>query len=181
MPQLKKAAYRIRRTKISDIPRLNEIEVAADRLFSGTGLLDGLPEVEMIPHAAFEAAINEGLAHTLVDWKGKPIGFTLCSLRDPDLYLDQISVDPAYGRRGLGGRLMVQILDLARKNNRTSLSLSTFRDIPWNGPYYAKFGFTELSRTALEPWMLDMEMAQAQYLDVSKRCFMRCTLYDSDE
>lgn len=31
--------------------------------------------------------------------------------------------------------------DWARANGKTQLSLTTFEHIPWNGPYYARFGF----------------------------------------
>ena len=52
------------------------------------------------------------------------------------------------------------------------MTLSTFRDVPWNGPFYRRLGFRELSRQEMADWMLDLESIQAATLDVSKRCFM---------
>ena len=52
------------------------------------------------------------------------------------------------------------------------MALSTFRDVPWNGPFYRRHGFRELARKEMAAWMLDLEHIQAQSLDVTKRCFM---------
>ena len=53
------------------------------------------------------------------------------------------------------------------------VSLSTFRDLPWNGPFYASMGFREISRQQFEPYMIEIEEAQKPFMDVTKRCFMR--------
>jgi 4-diphosphocytidyl-2-C-methyl-D-erythritol kinase len=51
--------------------------------------------------------------------------------------------------------------------------LSTFRDVAWNGIWYARLGFDELPRRQILPWMATIEDAQAAAgLDITRRCFM---------
>ena len=57
--------------------------------------------------------------------------------------------------------------------NFRSVSLSTFRKVPWNAPFYAKHGFKELSSKHWTDWMHEINAVQAETLDVSQRCFMR--------
>jgi hypothetical protein len=37
------------------------------------------------------------------------------------------------------------VSDWARYRGLPAVTLTTFRDVPWNGPFYAKLGFRELS------------------------------------
>ena len=53
------------------------------------------------------------------------------------------------------------------------MTLSTFRDLPWNAPFYRTLGFRELPRKQMTDWMLEIETRQAAVMDVTKRCFMR--------
>lgn len=164
--------YTLRAATRADIPAFARIEDAADALFDGTGLLDSTGPDDNVPPGVYEAAIEQRLVFVAAD-PGGAVGFALCSLRPPDLYLDQIAVDPEHGRQGLGKALMLRVIREAEARGVESVSLSTFRDVPWNAPYYERFGFKELARKKFEPWMADIEEVQAQQLDISKRCFMR--------
>ena len=55
-----------------------------------------------------------------------------------------MSVDPAHAGRGIGAALLDHLAGVARAEGRPALTLTTFRDIPWNAPYYVRLGFTEL-------------------------------------
>ena len=166
-------AYRLRRAEPGDIPVFGVIESAADTLFAETGLLDAMSDADNVPAEVFTVAIEAGLVFTVDDPADGPVGFALCSLRAPDLYLDQIAVHPGHGRRGIGRALLERVFEEADARRIRSISLSTFRDVPWNAPFYASMGFRILPSRKLEPWMLELEAIQAQSLDVTKRCFMR--------
>jgi predicted GNAT family acetyltransferase len=50
--------------------------------------------------------------------------------------------------KGVGRQLIACAVEHARKLGLTSLTLTTFRDVPWNAPFYARLGFeivTELT------------------------------------
>jgi hypothetical protein len=49
-------------------------------------------------------------------------------------------------RRGLGGALVSTVCTWARAQGCPTVTLTTFRDVPWNGPFYQELGFSELNR-----------------------------------
>lgn len=56
-------------------------------------------------------------------------------------HLQQLSVDPAHGRRGLGAALVDVCCRQARRLGYRQLTLTTFRNVPYNAPWYARLGF----------------------------------------
>ena len=61
----------------------------------------------------------------------------------------------------------------ATELNLERVTLSTFRDLAWNGPYYSRLGYEVIARTGYQPYMTVIEAAQAPFMDVSKRVFMQ--------
>ncbi len=59
-------------------------------------------------------------------------------------HLEQLSVRlPEHGRRGVGTALVHAACEEARWAGHDSLTLCTYRDVPWNGPFYRRLGFSE--------------------------------------
>lgn len=165
--------YQIRRAVQLDIPSMIAADQAASELFRPTGLVPDMAAIpESVPADIFAAAIEEQMV-LAVTYEGEPVGFALCRVMEDTLYLDQISVDPAHGRKGLGRALMSEVEKLASQHSVSSVTLSTFRTLKWNGPFYKSLGFRELPRKKMSEWMLEIETAQAETLDVSQRCFMQ--------
>lgn len=169
--------YEIRFASLLDIPALIRADRAASELFRPTGLIPDMAAIpQSIPADTLAAAIEQGMVLTVTDVQGDishPVGFSMTQRREKTLYLHQLSVDPAHGRKGLGAGLVKHVFALAEEYACHSVTLSTFRDVAWNGPFYAKLGFREIPRKKLEHWMLEIERDQAATLDVSLRCFMR--------
>jgi 4-diphosphocytidyl-2-C-methyl-D-erythritol kinase len=164
--------YTITPAAPEDVADLVFADLAASRLFAGTGYLPDEALTDHVPIETLEAAMAPGHL-TAVRCRGDAVGFAMTSVRGNSLYLDQISVDPAHGRKGLGAALMEHVIRDAGRRGLKSVTLSTFRDLAWNGPFYRSLGFRELARKHMEDWMLELEASQAANgLDVSKRCFM---------
>jgi len=164
--------YLIKPAAPEDVADLVLTDLAASKLFAGTGYLPEEALADHVPVTTLEAAIPTGHVFA-VHHEGAAVGFALISVRGASLYLDQLSVDPAHGRRGLGAALIGRVVQDAGRRGLKSVTLSTFRDIAWNGPFYRRLGFRELPRAQLQVWMREIEAAQmANGLDVSKRCFM---------
>ncbi|WP_370237024.1 GNAT family N-acetyltransferase [Henriciella sp.] len=147
--------------------------MAAGQLFAPTGLLNDEALKDHVPRHIMQEAIRSHRLDVARVPDGRAVGFTLVSLKPTALYLDQISVHPEYGRSGIGRSLMRQLVTKARELGQTRIVLSTFRDVEWNGPFYASLGYKPVQRTDYEPFMIDIEKAQAPFMDVSKRIFMR--------
>lgn len=91
--------------------------------------------------AELEAFRVAGRALVAVDERDRPVAYLLSSVVDGSAHIDQVSVAPAHGRRGLGAALIDRLEATARGEGRPSLTLTTFRDVPWNAPYYERLGF----------------------------------------
>ncbi|MFN7164978.1 MAG: GNAT family N-acetyltransferase [Hyphomonas sp.] len=165
--------YSISGVAAEEIPALIAIDLAASQLFAGTGMLAEEELSDHVPAEVFEAAMPLGHVFVARDRKGVPAGFVMTSLRGDTLYLDQVSVHPDHGRRGLGAALIRRVFEDAGDRGLKTVTLSTFRDLPWNAPFYRTLGFRELPRKQMTDWMLEIEARQAAVMDVTKRCFMR--------
>ena len=91
---------------------------------------------------------------------------------DDNLYIEQLDVLPAHAGRRLGAALLDRAEILAREAGLGALLLSTFRDVPWNAPWYRRIGFEviEVLPSSLESIRRDHI---ARGLDESRRVFMR--------
>lgn len=167
-------SYSITRADLTDIPALIAVNIASDTLFGDTGLIRPDDLGDHVPEPAFQQAIAAREVFAMRHGSlGSPVGFTLTSVRGGTLYLDQISVDPEHGKQGLGRALMDRVVTDAKDRGFKLITLSTFRDVPWNGPFYKSIGFREIADGKLADWMLDLKAAQAESLDITKRCFMQ--------
>lgn len=168
------SGYQITRADADEVGRLIEINLAADQLFAGSGLVDDTDLNHHIPADVFEQAIRaRDMFVARHQDTGQAVGFTLTSERGGTLYLDQISVHTDHGQKGLGHCLVERVEIDARDRRLKYVTLSTFRDLAWNGPFYRRLGYREIKPARIADWMHDLEQVQAQTLDVSKRCFMK--------
>ena len=74
------------------------------------------------------------------------VGFALMKLVGGKAWLEQLSVLDRSQRRGYGAALIDRTATTAGALGFNTLYLSTYRDVPWNGPYYARRGFEEVPR-----------------------------------
>lgn len=125
--------------RLEDLPLLPAIELAAARLLAGSA-----PEsvvTETTSEAVLEQAQSRGhLWVALAD--DRPVGFAHVEVLEPgEAHLEEIDVHPEHGRRGLGRRLVMAICEWARTAGYQSITLTTFRDVPFNMPFYERLGF----------------------------------------
>jgi N-acetylglutamate synthase-like GNAT family acetyltransferase len=81
---------------------------------------------------------------------------------------------------GLGRRLIEAIADWARTRGATALTLTTFSDVPWNGPYYARLGFRTLDVATLNPALQAVRRAEESAgLPMANRICMQLDLWSS--
>lgn len=57
------------------------------------------------------------------------------------LHIDEFAVAQGHQGRGLGRRMLEAAIAWAREAGFRRLSLTTFREVPFNGPFYASAGF----------------------------------------
>jgi GNAT superfamily N-acetyltransferase len=62
----------------------------------------------------------------------------------PGAHLEQLAVHPDYTGRGVGRALLKTGCEWAAAHGYPEITLATYRDVPWNGPFYASAGFVEI-------------------------------------
>ncbi|NIA67242.1 GNAT family N-acetyltransferase [Pelagibius litoralis] len=167
-------SYRIRPGRIEDAPLLGPMESVAARRFGEIGLIriaQGRPTVET-------EYVDLAQAHRLwvaEEEEGVPVGLVIAGVVDGEGYLAEVSVHPDYGRQGLGRALIGTVEAWSRAQGFTKLSLTTFRDVAWNRPYYEGLGFSVLAEDEAGPELRTIrEGERARGVDnVSPRVCMR--------
>lgn len=165
--------YRIRPARAAEAEALREIERAAGQAFASVGYPD-VARHEPTPAAALRDAVTDGALFVAVTAADDPVGFILCTEIDGDLYVQELAVHPDHAGHRLAVPLLQAAEDLARRLGLPALSLTTFRTVPWNAPYYARLGFHILSDNQIGPSLRFVIARQkAAGLDVANRVAMR--------
>jgi GNAT superfamily N-acetyltransferase len=104
-----------------------------------------------------------------------PVGFAHVDVRESGAaHLEEIDVLPEHGRRGLGTRLLASVCSWAATEGFHAVTLTTFRDVPWNMPFYAGLGFEVIPRHELSPALLSAVRDETRRgLDPFRRVAMR--------
>jgi GNAT superfamily N-acetyltransferase len=165
----------VRAAQQADIPAMQAIEAAAGVLFAEIGMHD---VAEDDPH---ETGVLEGYVGAARAWvaedEGGVCAYALADILDGAAHLEQVTVHPGHGRRGIGRSLINTVAAWARRSGLPALTLLTFREVPWNGPYYRRLGFVDLPDADLGPELRAVRLHEAEIgLDVGIRGAMRLDL-----
>jgi ribosomal protein S18 acetylase RimI-like enzyme len=79
------------------------------------------------------------------------VGFVALGEVDGHAYLDQLTVAPEHGRRGIGRALLAHAYAVSRARSAPDLDLTTYDHIAWNRPFYERAGFRVLAESAQGP------------------------------
>lgn len=129
------------------MPFLADIERSAGVLFLGTDRA-WIAEAEPTEAADHHEAIDAGF-HWLALAGGDPAGFLLAEQIGEAVHIDELAVAAEFQRRGLGTRLMAAAERHARLVGADAVTLTTYRDLAWNAPFYRRLGFAEPAADAL--------------------------------
>lgn len=156
-----------------ELTAAQEIERAAGRVFADVGM----PEIaadEPLPAGELDRYRRAGLAWAAADADDEPVGYLLAEPVDGALHVEQVSVDPAAARRGVGRALLEHAATHAAAAGLAALTLTTFAEVPWNAPYYRRCGFRVLDEHEWTPGLrVIRERETAHGLDRWPRVCMR--------
>ncbi|MGB3603607.1 GNAT family N-acetyltransferase [Gordonia sp. (in: high G+C Gram-positive bacteria)] len=74
------------------------------------------------------------------------VGYLIADVVDGCGHVEQVSVDPKFRGHRIGRSLIEACSDWACQQNLPVLTLTTYREVPWNGPYYERLGFSYLAQ-----------------------------------
>ena len=164
--------YEIALARPSDLSRIAPIELAAARLLAGHAPEAVLEEVTS--DEDLQAAQRDGRLWVALS-DDMPVGFAHVEIFEPNAaHLEEVDVHPEHGRRGIGKQLVREVCRWAETRGLGAVTLTTFRDVPWNMPFYARLGFEELAPAALTPALRRvLEDETRRGLDAARRVVMR--------
>lgn len=173
--------YQIRLAQQSELLRLNVIEEAASTLFTDTKFALEIDQ-EPLSLDLLQEQQQAGLIWVATDEQNYPVGFVVAMrmehgfqspLNSPVLHLHELSVDTEHTRQGLGTRLTRQVIQHAKDSGYSRVTLSTFRDIPWNAPFYKRLGFREMKWSEMGTDLLRVRVKEKQVgLPMTERILM---------
>ncbi|GAB3750898.1 GNAT family N-acetyltransferase [Microlunatus parietis] len=163
----------IRSAESADLPWLQEIEVAAGEQFRRLGMA-AVADDEPPTLAELERLRRAGAAWVAAADDGTIVAYLVAEEVDGALHVEQVTVHPDAARRGLGRALIEHAAGHARDRALPALTLTTFRDVAWNAPYYERLGFRVLGDDELSPGLVRIRAAEAALgLDRWPRVCMR--------
>ncbi len=136
-------SYIVKPAAARHLPDLPGIERAATAVFPPEDLPNAA-NLQLISPDEFARAQASDRLWVAVDAQDQPVGFLLAEMLDDTLHITEMGVHPEHGRRGLGVTLLRHVLLEAEHRGQTSVTLTTFSHLPWNGPFYGRNGFAEL-------------------------------------
>jgi GNAT superfamily N-acetyltransferase len=147
-----------------DLPYLAEIDERAEILFRVYGV--ELPQIPLAADSMHDAKV--------VYVAGRPpVGFLQIDEVDGLAHIQALAVLPSHMRKGLGTALLDAACSWSADHGYPAITLCTYAEIPWNGPFYTSRGFVETDDITpelaeLRDWERDVGLDE-----LGRRCVMR--------
>ena len=144
-----KPNYKIVLARPQDLRHIPDIELAAVTLLEAYA-----PEsvqVEVSSGKELKEAQTDGRLWVALSGE-TPVGFAhVLILKSGLAHLEELDVHPNHGRRGLGTLLVRKVFDWVTCCGYATITLTTFREPPFNMPFYRRLGFEELPQASFTP------------------------------
>lgn len=155
------------------IERIREIEVDAGARFRSVGL-NAVADDAPPDRAGLAVHIANGTVWVAQLASGALVGYAAASIVDGEGHLDQVSLIEAAAGHGIGGQLVERVCAWAASLGMHAVTLTTFRDVAWNGPYYERRGFAIVDEADCGPELRALRVRErASWLEILPRVAMR--------
>lgn len=148
MPEVERAAAR------RFLPYLEQLEISA-------ALLEGLTPINFLRRSQRDQQLWVAVPNNTP--QPQPVGFIVTKLLHNSCFVVELSVHPAHGRQGIGSALMEACCMGAITRGAQQVTLTTFRYVPWNIPFYQRLGFRQMSAEQWSPEISAIVQHEARY------------------
>lgn len=148
------------------LARLRFISAQARERYRTVPGLAGVADSPPLTEARF-AACRVQVA--VDDASGEIVGFAAMRLLDGLLFLDNISVESGASGRGIGTALLDRVRAWAARLNAPAITLTTFREPAWNGPWFRRHGFRPMPPDRIGPGLRAVMDRQGRTFDPAAR------------
>ncbi|MCD5975597.1 GNAT family N-acetyltransferase [Pseudomonas quasicaspiana] len=167
--------YYFRLSCAEDVPDLCRISAEARLRYRTFPSLAHIAEAPALAPLRFEAC---RVVLALDSNSHKIMGFAAMRPLDGLLYLDNISVRPSASGMGIGANLLSAAIEHAESLGVRAVSLTTFREPPWNGPWFRKHGFLTMPGAYIGEGLKQVMDRQRVTLDATTRETLWRVLHD---
>jgi GNAT superfamily N-acetyltransferase len=133
----------IRAARTGELERRREIELDAGGAFAEIGMRE-IAGHEPPQALELQDFVTAGRAWVAARADDAPVAYLLTTIVDGNSHIEQVSVVRASRRQGIGAGLIDHVSANAAREHRRWVTLTTFRDVPWNAPYYRRLGFAPI-------------------------------------
>lgn len=155
--------YLVRLANPQDVPFLADIEKSAaqrflpylDDLGIPITLLEGLTPPDFLHRAQADDRLWVAVKNSPENGSRngpphlqQPVGFIVVKFLLDSCFVVELDVHADYGRKGIGSALVKACLQGTRARGFNRTTLTTFRLVPWNIPFYRRLGFEVLAPDA---------------------------------
>lgn len=169
--------YTVRHAILSDVAQFADVEISACALFRAIPDLAWIAGSEPTSEQEHVTLMKSGTVWAALDDTNLVAGFLLAEVGGSDLHICELAVHSVHQRRGVGARLIDAAALHARQNGLSALTLTTFTNVPWNAPYYARLGFVAVDEADFDRRLRDVFAREVRIgLPVEQRCAMRRVL-----
>ncbi len=166
--------FKIRKATEADAQRLPDVEYSAGQAFKRIRSLAWIADDDVQTPETHVSLMKRGVAWVAVDESDTPIGFINGETLDNHLHIWEMSVNQDQQRKGIGRSLVKQATEHAKSSGYKGLTLTTFRDVPWNDKFYGSVGFALLQSSDISPALTKiLEDEVKAGLPGDRRCAMR--------
>ncbi|KPW57813.1 Acetyltransferase [Pseudomonas caricapapayae] len=162
----KQMEFYLRLSQDNDLDQLQRLSVRARHRYTSIASLAHVAESPPLGADRFEAC----RVMVAVDRHSKEvIGFAAMRPLDDDVYLDNISVEPGVSGQGVGKILLSSVAAYAHSLQRKAISLTTFREPRWNGPWFRQQGFYPMPTDRIGDGLISVIQRQSQSFNPETR------------
>lgn len=124
-----------------DASLLLSIERSAAQAFRALEGLSWLADSPPMPVERHLELIERSTCWVAIDAENRPQGFLSADIYGRDLHIYELSVRHTLQGQGIGRQLVQAAQAYVEINGLHALTLTTFKHVPWNAPFYSRLGF----------------------------------------
>jgi GNAT superfamily N-acetyltransferase len=165
------ASIALRPASALDLDAIVEVERSADEAFLATEHANA-PDLPPMAPDVYLRLISDGTVW-VAQLDDALVGSLVAEVTQDALHLWELAVRFSYQRQGVGRRLAQTAVAAAIARRLPAVTLTTFRGVVFNAPFYRTLGFASLDRP---PSRLRAILQAETECGLRDRCAMRLTL-----
>ena len=174
---MKQKMFSIRKAVPSDAAILPTIEHSAAQTFRGHLELGWIADDDVQSEQDHLNYIAQEMEWVAVNNNDQPVAFINIERLQESLHICEVSVCQSWQGKGVGRRLIQQVVEFALLEGVRSVTLTTFREIAWNAPYYQRLGFSIVEASELTTDLASILQQEVNAgFNAEQRCAMRLNI-----